>query len=449
MDAERYRSSAAAARENPRSAGFSQERLNRLPMDPAQRPAPSIQERFRNMIRDREQELREAGEGGLEMPLLDEQDIVQIYEELLSELVFNSKPTITDLTIIAGNYIDALTQFFQPEGSFGSFILLVFDGNGRRFAVGRLAVPRDQKLPALYLLDSIVKNIGHEYVKYFAARLPKVFCEAYKEVHSSLHAAMRHLFGTWSRVFPVAVLGKIEDELKFASPENLRSDSLANMRGSESPHPSHGIHINPKYLVARQNRATDVQNPREVPFQMQATGEISSIKINERDSDHIDLQPSYTKFREGSPQSVALQRSAGGGQERPFLPSQSKVVMTSSPTRPGVGRSTSPLDQRLQRSSVRTNEVVGSHRASQRDVWFGRSRTTDDGVHQAAALTTYDGYGRQRQRELIDAYGNYRGKDTIHERFPKIPRVDANGIKSETAKWIGRILRKRSMFGRI
>ncbi|CAM0911066.1 unnamed protein product [Alopecurus aequalis] len=336
--------------------------------------------------------------------------VVGVYEDALAELTFNCKPIITELTIIAEQHA-----------------ALAARGIADAICARIVEVPVEQKLPSLYLLDSIVKNIGREYIAHFSTRLQKVFCYAYRKVHPNQHASMRHLFRTWSQVFPSAVLRGIEDELQFSPSENKRPATTNNVRQSESlsPRPSHGIHVNPKYLEA-QHQFKHVSKVDQLETPDRQMIDVEEDHINGATSNSLrgfpatssKLQKSTILYADDPDQHETFRSRTG----------MTRRDMSRSPPIDVLPRNASPK-RPLERPPL-TNSLLGHdpRRLPDRNGWFERQWAFEDGPQRPSMSVLDEEYRKRSARELIDAYG---GNDA-DERLPKMQRLESSGMSSRS-----------------
>ena len=90
-----------------------------------------------------------------------------------------------------------------------------------------------QKVPVLYLVDSILKNVGKDYVDLFSRNIAQVFVSAFEHVDTKSRNNFSRVRKTWGGIFPPIVLETIDDGLqKFGVPRGPSSDPRRNPRRS-------------------------------------------------------------------------------------------------------------------------------------------------------------------------------------------------------------------------
>ncbi|KAJ8944029.1 hypothetical protein NQ318_021745 [Aromia moschata] len=99
-------------------------------------------------------------------------------------------------------------------------------------------VSTDVKLPILYLIDCIVKNVGGTYTTLFSQNIVSTFCGVFKAVDEKTRAEMFKLRQTWNDVFPQMKLYAIDVQINLLDPA---------WPVTAKP-PSNSIHFNPKFL---------------------------------------------------------------------------------------------------------------------------------------------------------------------------------------------------------
>jgi pre-mRNA cleavage complex 2 protein Pcf11 len=120
-----------------------------------------------------------------------EQAAAAEYDRFLNDLTFNSKDVINNLTKIAGENVPSFNA-----------IAHVLENR-------ILLMPPHAKLPFLYVVDSICKNIGAVYVNRFRQSILRCFVCAYECSAPPVRASMQRLLNTWPPVFGAEIVGAI------------------------------------------------------------------------------------------------------------------------------------------------------------------------------------------------------------------------------------------------
>lgn len=161
-------------------------------------------------------------------------EVAEDFRVALDDLTMNSRYEIGNLTVIAKEntehalaIAEALKEHIKKIGP-------------------------TRKLPALYLLDSIAKNVGTPYTLFFGRQLFATFMESYALVDGNTRRKMEEMLKTWKEpvpgsidprpVFSLDVIRPIENALLKArtsaiqaNQQNARSQHLARVPGVAAP----------------------------------------------------------------------------------------------------------------------------------------------------------------------------------------------------------------------
>nr|XP_021187068.2 pre-mRNA cleavage complex 2 protein Pcf11 isoform X1 [Helicoverpa armigera]XP_049697497.1 pre-mRNA cleavage complex 2 protein Pcf11 isoform X1 [Helicoverpa armigera] len=149
-------------------------------------------------------------------------EVAEEYASSLADLTVNSKPLINMLTILAEENIDH-----------AGVIVETVEKHLEK-------VHPDIKLPVLYLVDSIIKNVGGAYTQKFSQSIVNMFTRTFKQVivDEKIRSQMFKLRETWHDVFPATKLYQLDVKVNLIDPA---------WPIQAQPQQSN-IHVNPNFL---------------------------------------------------------------------------------------------------------------------------------------------------------------------------------------------------------
>ncbi|XP_055840364.1 uncharacterized protein LOC129907897 isoform X2 [Episyrphus balteatus] len=166
-----------------------------------------------------------------------EQKVAEEYLSSLADLNMNSKPLINMLTILAEENIE-----------YAAVIVKVVEQHIAK-------VHPDIKLPILYLIDSIVKNVKNTYIPLFSQCIVNIFCGVFEQVSEKIRERMYTLRQTWNEVFTAQKLYTLDVKVNC-----MDRNWPITAKVIKSP----SIHVNPNFLKKNEMEATLRVKTREL-----------------------------------------------------------------------------------------------------------------------------------------------------------------------------------------
>ncbi|KAF9394404.1 hypothetical protein CPC16_011381 [Podila verticillata] len=202
----------------------------------------------------------------------DQMDPIQVQRLFRNELVtltFNSKPIITSLTITA-----------EKNPGSAKVIVPAIEERLR-------SAPSNQKLPVLYLIDSIIKVAGGPYLNLFERVIVNMFLDAYAVVDSTTKAAIEKLLRTWpsyhTQLFPREIVDRIERGIQsMRQPHGLNGQPPVNPR----PDPRDPRNANNMQYGQAPNRPQESDNVLLQDIQLLILQKQQAMIMNPADQSH-------------------------------------------------------------------------------------------------------------------------------------------------------------------
>ncbi|KAG2457051.1 pre-mRNA cleavage complex 2 protein Pcf11 [Polypterus senegalus] len=190
------------------------------------------------------------------------EDACREYQSSLEDLTFNSKPHINMLTILA-----------EENLHFAKDIVAIIEAQIAK-------APSTEKLPVLYLVDSIVKNIGREYLTTFTKNIVSTFICVFEKVDENTRKSLFKLRSTWDDIFPLKKLYALDVRVNSLDPAWPIKPLPPNVNSSS-------IHVNPKFL---NKSPEEISAPRANTPQIPATPIVAEPQKNFSQEDVIRQQ---------------------------------------------------------------------------------------------------------------------------------------------------------------